>query len=362
MRRRLSWWWAVVLLLLPVVAVGAGLTAAGVTFFADDDTLNFGGTRTAADVQAGWETTGAEDHFSVVVPSGSGLLVSSDADVDRSGVIAAGSTYLGACSDDETSPNECVATNHTGVYGHINNLSGTLRLSGASAVVSASSTSTTSVLAMASSTTAERLYITADAARDQATIHVSPTTGDALILGDWGSYLRDFDHADPTNPTLFVHSATDPDTANDEWVSFAHDQTDGVIGTGSGDLKLAAGTHLKRYEKCNCNYDSGTAACVTGLAADDLVMACHMKVSVGWDGNGAVKCKTDTGESNVEIASYDNSKLAATGWTKGFGNGLKGTGETYALTGADDSVDCVATAGTSTQGTGEMYVLIESFQ
>lgn len=48
----------------------------------------------------------------------------------------------------------------------------------------------------------------------------------------------DFDHANASNPTIFIHSNISPDTDNTQWISFAHDQTDGVIDVGAGDIKL----------------------------------------------------------------------------------------------------------------------------
>lgn len=67
---------------------------------------------------------------------------------------------------------------------------------------------------------------------------VSDYAGDNNILVLSLQKDKDFDHAAQTNPTLFVHSATDPDSANDEWTSITHDVTDGVLGVGSGGLKL----------------------------------------------------------------------------------------------------------------------------
>lgn len=66
-------------------------------------------------------------------------------------------------------------------------------------------------------------------------------TGTGAASG-WGSQTKDYDHAVQTNPTIFVHSNKDPDTANDEWISLTHDVTDAVINWGSGSLSLAGGT------------------------------------------------------------------------------------------------------------------------
>ncbi len=56
----------------------------------------------------------------------------------------------------------------------------------------------------------------------------------------------DHDHTVQTNPTFYVQSATNPNSSNDEWVSFTHDQTDGIIKTGSGDLELGEKTKFTR--------------------------------------------------------------------------------------------------------------------
>jgi hypothetical protein len=45
----------------------------------------------------------------------------------------------------------------------------------------------------------------------------------------------DFAHAQETDPTLFIHSANQ---ATDEWLSATHDQTNGVISTGTGALSI----------------------------------------------------------------------------------------------------------------------------
>jgi hypothetical protein len=81
---------------------------------------------------------------------------------------------------------------------------------------------------------ASGVRIVFDSQDDQAMFLVGANSGNQLILGSYSHSAKDFDHASQTNPTLFVHSATDPDVANDEWISFAHDGTDGVIDTGTG--------------------------------------------------------------------------------------------------------------------------------
>lgn len=64
--------------------------------------------------------------------------------------------------------------------------------------------------------------------------------GRSLILCDQPYYALNFDHGTQTNPTLYIQSATDPDTNNTKWLSLTHDQTNGVITTGNGALIVAS--------------------------------------------------------------------------------------------------------------------------
>jgi len=67
-------------------------------------------------------------------------------------------------------------------------------------------------------------------------------TAKSIIFCDYSDRNKDFDHAGQTNPTIFVHSATDPDTDNTQWLSISHNQTDGVIACGKGTLNLGGTT------------------------------------------------------------------------------------------------------------------------
>jgi len=73
----------------------------------------------------------------------------------------------------------------------------------------------------------------------QTVWNTSATGGNQIIIGSYLGNARDYDHASQTNPTIFVHSATDPNTNNTQWISLAHDTSYGVINWGSGGLKLA---------------------------------------------------------------------------------------------------------------------------
>lgn len=66
------------------------------------------------------------------------------------------------------------------------------------------------------------------------------TTRNMLVLTSVSNVANNHDHGNQTNPTLFIHSDTDPDSNNTQWISITHDQTDGVIDCGLGTLNLGA--------------------------------------------------------------------------------------------------------------------------
>ena len=67
----------------------------------------------------------------------------------------------------------------------------------------------------------------------------------SVILTTLDKSDKDFDHAAEGDPTLFIQSYTDPDTANDEWGSLSYDPNGGAgyfeLATGSGYVSVGAG-------------------------------------------------------------------------------------------------------------------------
>jgi hypothetical protein len=85
----------------------------------------------------------------------------------------------------------------------------------------------------------------ADEARDQLLLGLDSSIGNQLVITAYGNIGKDHDHAAQADPTLFVHSATDPDSDNTEWVSMYHDQTNSNIESGSGNINLKIATSTK---------------------------------------------------------------------------------------------------------------------
>jgi hypothetical protein len=70
-------------------------------------------------------------------------------------------------------------------------------------------------------------------------ILMTGTVSNAWVICENADAGYDFAHAQQTNPTLFIQSANQSAT---EWISFAHDQTNGVINTGTGSVYIASGS------------------------------------------------------------------------------------------------------------------------
>lgn len=56
-----------------------------------------------------------------------------------------------------------------------------------------------------------------------------------MVIGTKANWLYEYQHTASTDPTLFIHSNNGSTT---EWISAAHDRTDGVVATGAGSLAL----------------------------------------------------------------------------------------------------------------------------
>lgn len=74
-----------------------------------------------------------------------------------------------------------------------------------------------------------------DATGEQLAV-LLPTDYRVLHVASAADAATDWNVANPTNPTFYVHSETTPAT---DYVSIDHDATDGTINVGSGNLKFA---------------------------------------------------------------------------------------------------------------------------
>lgn len=70
---------------------------------------------------------------------------------------------------------------------------------------------------------------------EQLTIEIGTSHGKAIVLGDTN---KDYGHAPVSDPTIFIHSDTDPAVDNTQWISISHNTSQGYINTGTNSLLL----------------------------------------------------------------------------------------------------------------------------
>lgn len=98
-------------------------------------------------------------------------------------------------------------------------------------------------------------------------------TGRQFVFTDAANRNKDHDHAIPTNPTIFGHSAIDPDTDNTQWWSLTHDQTDSVANSGKGDWRFDCGLTTNSSLKLKTVIIDHTDSPYTILSTDYKVYA-----------------------------------------------------------------------------------------
>ena len=130
----------------------------------------------------------------------------------------------------------------------------------------------------------------------------STEVGRQLILTEIGNIAKDHDHSTPTNPTLFVHSATDPDSANTQYVSAYHDASHGYVTTGYGNLVLETAGNAATFQVSGdpfaaMYYNSGLASILL-YEADNTSSMRLTTDSSAINGNSIVAlCETDPSTS-----------------------------------------------------------------
>ena len=99
------------------------------------------------------------------------------------------------------------------------------------------------------------------------------------------------------NPTIFGHSATDPDSDATQWWSLTHDQSDMVIDVGKGDVKIDT----------NCVV-TGTLDVTGNLDVGGNLTGIPMTIVMTTDGGGSA---IETGAKGFIYIPYD---CTLTGW------------------------------------------------
>jgi hypothetical protein len=152
-----------------------------------------------------------------------------------------------------------------------------------------------------------------------------------LLFTDYANRAKDHDHDTlSTNPTVFIHSATDPDVSNNQYLQLSHDQADAVIstgpatGAGSGPttirnaLKIDAtlvsteGRIQNRTAATTNTYTTGVADYIIGATAT-ATTAQHISIATATETEGRVIIFKDEGgnasANNIDISTAGASVI-----------------------------------------------------
>lgn len=241
--------------------------------FVDEIFLYIG---SGADTKLSWQTTG-NDNLQLGLAVGSAtdsgyfsLVEYADVgNANRSPTGTSANPVLRVYSSDATQPDDYVEISHDQTNGVITSQNGTLRLeSYRSAIELDSDTGTRGKVTILEDSGNATFNIVGSTTTDEAFLSLEDEGGNQVIITNDDNFNKDHDHALQTDPTLYIHSDTDPDTNNTQWVSITHDKTNPVINSGTGAVKFENSCIILKSPDSsysNCCVDNSDAFSCTGL-------------------------------------------------------------------------------------------------
>jgi len=264
---------AVIAKKVPTSPTFVDVTITGRLHLNDDIPLQFGNTLAAPDAKMLWETADADANLlllalptktAVNVP---GFVVGdvTALDVDLGLFGGFSNPFIAVLSDDAT---KSLYLEHNGTNGFIRTTSGQLILASVTGDVNIGDATTAGELwfntpAAGSakfifregSTGSGELYMNFSGTFDQFSVTPGATAGNQWVFGSIANRNTDFDHPSATDFTLYIHSDVHPDVDNTSYGYIKHDQTDFVIGQGTGTTKLSGGQTWNITTVSTATYD-----------------------------------------------------------------------------------------------------------
>lgn len=94
-----------------------------------------------------------------------------------------------------------------------------------------------------------------------------------FLLLDYSAYNDNYGHPGiQPNPTFFIHSTTRSSVETDEWISFTHNTTDGLIDVGSGNIELLDNTVISGTLDSGAITSSGSITGTGGVFSADTTI------------------------------------------------------------------------------------------
>ncbi len=216
----------------------------------DDIALRFGqSVLNTADARMQWETTG-NDNLQIGVAVGdaaySGYVSVMEASdmghANRSPSGVATNPTLRVYSADEAETDDYLEAYHDGAGGTIRVKDQQLNLVYGSEINVRGSGTDTRLTFQANDSSTNIGGIRLSTTQEQTTIASGNTSGNQFVFTHNDYITSDHDHDRATDPTVFIHSYTNPNTDNTQWGSLHYSAAKDafVVGTGGGNLDIGA--------------------------------------------------------------------------------------------------------------------------
>jgi len=156
---------------------------------------------------------------------------------------------------------------------------------------------------------------------DELLLLTNTGVGRQYVFTDYASRNSDHDHTVQTNPTLYIHSATDPNDDNTQWLSLTHDQTNAVFTAGLGTFRFkTSAPTIDLYCPTHNDADDAAAGLINFVREDGAgTESTAATITGSHDGAGANDTKgklviaTDSGAGLVDAVEIDSDQITHIG-------------------------------------------------
>ena len=166
-----------------------------------------------------------------------------------------------------------------------------------------------------------------DLATNEAKLGFEDNSGNQAIITNDANIVPDHDHAATTNPTLFIHSDLNPDTSNNQWGSFTHDQENFIITTG---VNVGTGSGATTDENAIVLAPRGSEGVRVSGAG-------YLQLTKIWHGYGGFEGQNETVETAAATPNFVHITNAGNNlWNLDEADGITESGDVFTLVNTGD--------------------------
>lgn len=165
-------------------------------------------------------------------------------------------------------------------------------------------------------------------------------SGNQAVITNRTNSLSDHKHPVQIDPTVFIHSDTNPNDYDDQWLSFCHNKTNAIFGIGTGYFEFGGNLVTKNFTHSDADGAGATSWTTkrerSGGEEADIFSITGSHDGIGDDQFGKIIASVNTGAGLVQALEIGSDLLAT------FAGNINAPSAIYnsvILTGADASPD-----------------------